>query len=73
MTDGFRVLMQRLIIVLDLLYDATKCENDIWILISDLVEEMQHYANQSLCACTCEKQSGTPSSCQTKQENVYLQ
>ena len=41
MPDALHTLISRLIIMLDFLYDATKYENDIWILISDIIDELK--------------------------------
>ena len=41
MPDALHTLINRLIIMLDLLYDAAKYENDIWILISNIIENIQ--------------------------------
>ena len=39
--DALPVLIARLIIALDLLYDSTKDQTRIWSIISDLIEQMQ--------------------------------
>ena len=41
MPDALHAQINRLIIMLDLLYDATRYEKDIWILISDIIEDIQ--------------------------------
>ena len=39
--DALPVLIARLIIALDLLYDSIKDQTGIWSIISDLIEQMQ--------------------------------
>ena len=41
MNGELRVLVHRLIIALDILYDACKHETAIWHVISDLVEQLE--------------------------------
>ena len=41
MPDALHAQINRLIIILDILYDCTKFENKIWTLISDIIEDIQ--------------------------------
>ena len=41
MHRALHALINRLIIILDLLYDATKGHNSVWLIISDIIEELQ--------------------------------
>ena len=38
--DALPVLIARLIIALDLLYDSTKDQTGLWSIISDLIEQL---------------------------------
>ena len=40
MDDELPALIARLVIVLDILYDSTKDQTDLWRLISDLLEQI---------------------------------
>ena len=44
MNGELRVLVHRLIIALDILYDACKHETAIWHIISDLIEQLGGHA-----------------------------
>ena len=45
MPDALCALICRLILVLDLLYDSTK-DHAIWVLISDVIEDIQQATSQ---------------------------
>ena len=41
MPHALHVLIHRLIIILDLLYDVTKDHDSIWLIISDIMDELE--------------------------------
>ena len=44
MNECLLALLQRLIVLLDLLYERRKDNNALWTLISDIIEKMHHNA-----------------------------
>ena len=41
MPHALHTLIHRLISILDILFDATKDNDPIWLIISDIIEELQ--------------------------------
>ena len=48
--DALSVLLARLILAFDLLYDGAKGQTAVWSIISDVVEEMQLIARGVDCS-----------------------
>ncbi len=59
MTNDLPVLLTRLIIALDLLYDSTKDQVGIWSVLSDIIGEMQQssHGNRKLAHSEVDLQS----------------